>query len=80
MPSAAFESVMRTMVFHEMPLLSVSEERRMGSISSDVAKNTASMVPTVMEPVENSVAAAPEMPHCGTMPSSPPRAGPARRE
>ena len=44
MPSAAFESVMRTMVFHEMPLLSVREERRMGSISSDVAKNTASMV------------------------------------
>ena len=71
---------MRTMVFHEMPLLSVSEERKMGSISSDVAKNTASMVPTVMEPVENSVAAAPEMPHCGTMPSRPPSAGPARRE
>ena len=32
----------------------------MGSISSEVAKNTASIVPTVIEPVEKSVAAAPE--------------------
>ena len=80
MPTAALERTMSAMAFHVIPELSVSEERKMGSISSDVAKNTASMVPTVMEPVENSVAAAPEMPHCGTMPSSPPRAGPARRE
>ena len=56
---------------------SATEESIIGSISSDVAKNTASIVPTVTEPVENSVAAAPEMPHCGTTPRSPPSSGPA---
>ena len=38
------------------------------------------IVPTEMEPVENRLAAAPEIPHCGTMPSRPPSAGPALRE
>ena len=56
------------------------EESIMGSISSEVAKNTASIVPTVIEPVENRVASAPEMPHWGMMPKMPPKTGPALRE
>ena len=63
-----------------MPPDSVMEDSITGSISSEVAKNTASIVPTVMEPVENSVAAAPEMPHWGTTPSRPPISGPALAE
>ena len=63
-----------------MPFASATEESMTGSISSEVAKNTASMVPTVMVPVEKSVAAAPEMPHWGMTPSRPPMAGPALRE
>ena len=56
-----------------LPILAM----RIGSISSLVAKNTASMVPRLTEPVEKSVAAAPEMPHWGITPSMPPMAGPA---
>ena len=65
------------MLRRPMEPLSVREESMTGSISSEVAKKTASMVPTETEPVENRLAAAPEMPHCGTMPRSPPSAGPA---
>ena len=70
----------RTMSRSLLRPMSERWESIMGSISSEVAKKTASMVPTVIEPVEKRVAAAPEIPHWGTMPRIPPRAGPALRE
>ena len=63
MPRPALAATMPRIVPAPMPPESVTEESMMGSISSEVAKKTASMVPTVMAPVEKSVAAAPEMPH-----------------
>ena len=81
MPIAAFAATIAAICpMSVAPLPSASEESMTGSISSEVAKNTASIVPTLIEPVENSVAAAPDMPHCGIAPRSPPSAGPALRE
>ena len=51
--------------------------RKMGSISSEVDRNTANSVPSVMTRPAHSVAAAAEKPHCGTMPTSAPTTGPA---
>ncbi len=51
--------------------------RKMGSISSDVERNTANSVPSVMTRPAHSVAAAAENPHCGTAPTTAPTTGPA---
>ena len=51
-------------------------EMRMGSISSEVDKKTASSVPSVITLPEKKLAAAAEKPHWGISPSTPPRRGP----
>ena len=58
------------------PITSACSEIRIGSISSDVDRKTAIIVPTVMTPPEYRFAAAAENPHCGTTPSIPPITGP----
>ena len=55
---------------------SACSEIRIGSISSDVDRKTAIIVPTVMTPPEYRFAAAAENPHCGTTPRIPPITGP----
>ena len=50
---------------------------KMGSISSDVERNTANSVPNVMTRPAHSVAAAAEKPHWGTTPTTAPMNGPA---
>ena len=50
---------------------------KMGSISSDVDRNTANSVPSVMTRPAQSVAATAENPHCGTTPTTAPTMGPA---
>ena len=56
---------------------SVRSARSIGSISSDVDRNTPTSVPSVITRPAYSVAAIAENPHCGTMPSSAPTTGPA---
>ena len=68
MPSAALAATIARIVPTVRPPPARREESITGSISSEVAKNTASMVPAVMAP------------HCGTAPSRPPIAGPALAE
>ena len=47
------------------------------SASSDVARNTARSVPSVITPPEYKFAAKTEKPHCGIQPRSEPKSGPA---
>ena len=47
----------------------------MTSASSEVARNTAMIVPVLMSPFSYSFAAITEKPHCGTMPVAAPRRG-----
>ena len=51
-------------------------ESRIGSISSEVERNTAISVPLVISPSVNRLAVAAENPHCGITPSALPMAGP----
>ena len=48
---------------------------KIGSISSDVERKTASSVPIEISPPEYRLAAAAENPHCGTTPTAAPAAG-----
>ena len=52
-------------------------ESKIGSISSEVERNTARSVPIVMAPAAYRLEAAPEKPHWGIKPRAAPRAGPA---
>ena len=53
-----------------------ASDKKMGSISSEVDKNTATSVPIVMIPPEYRFEAATENPHCGKIPATPPAIGP----
>lgn len=53
------------------------DDSKIGSISSEVDRNTARSVPMVMVPAAYKLEAAPENPHWGTKPNAAPRAGPA---
>ena len=66
-----------TPMIFRMVIGATCSARKMGSISSEVDRNTANSVPSVMTRPAHSVAAAAEKPHCGTMPTSAPTTGPA---
>ena len=53
-----------------------ADEMKIGTISSDVERNTARRVPVLMTPPEYRLAAAAENPHCGMMPTAEPMTGP----
>ena len=54
-----------------------ASDKKIGSISSEVDKNTATSVPIVMIPPEYRFEAATENPHCGKIPATPPAIGPS---
>lgn len=72
MPMTTFAPMMDTMV-----LTGTASARKMGSISSEVERNTANSVPSVITRPAYSVAAAAENPHWGTTPRNAPTMGPA---
>ena len=72
MPMTTFAPMMERMV-----LPGTASARKMGSISSEVDRNTAKSVPSVMTRPAHSVAATAEKPHWGTTPRKAPTMGPA---
>ena len=61
----------------KMILPFTASDKKIGSISSEVDKNTATSVPIVMIPPEYRFEAATENPHCGKIPATPPAIGPS---
>ncbi|MBR6839760.1 MAG: hypothetical protein IKM82_04140, partial [Oscillospiraceae bacterium] len=66
----------RTADVHETTRKVIARESRIGSISSEVERNTAISVPLVISPSVNRLAVAAENPHCGITPSALPMACP----
>ena len=73
MPRTIFVTMIAIMVFG-----ATCSEMNIGSISSDVERNTAISVPTEITPPAKRLDAAAENPHWGSIPAAPPISGPKR--